>query len=161
MKSTRSAQLLGLTLAAGLAVVACGSDSDTSSSSDTSGTGTTAATDAPGTSDAPATGDAVNLADDCPATIVLQTDWMPEAEHGFLYNMIGDGYEMDAGKAYVTGPLVDSNGNDTGVELQIRSGGVPQNFSPVTQIMYADEDVLLGFVYTDEVIQFSGDFPKS
>ncbi len=155
MKTTRSAKLLGLTLAAGLAVAACGSDSssDSSSSNSTSPSGTTATTDAMGS------GDAVSLAGDCPETVVLQTDWMPEAEHGFLYNMIGDGYEMDAGKAYVTGPLLDGNGNDTGVKLQVRSGGAPQNFSPVTQIMYANDDVLLGFVYTDEGIQFSGDFP--
>ena len=172
MKPTRSAKLLGITLAAGLAVAACGSDSTSTSSANTDAAGTTASagtTDTAGTtatsgttgtSDAGGTtGDAVNLADDCPATVTLQTDWMPEAEHGFLYNMIGDGYEMDAGKAYVTGPLVDGNGNDTGVKLQIRSGGAPQNFSPVTQIMYSNDDVLLGFVYTDEGIQFSGDFP--
>ena len=47
MKSTRSAKLLGLTLAAGLAVAACGSDSDSdSSSSDTSSSDTTATTEA-------------------------------------------------------------------------------------------------------------------
>ena len=84
---------------------------------------------------------------------------MPEAEHGFLYQMVGEGYEIDAGKAYVTGPLIDAAGNDTGVKIQIRSGGAAQNFSPVTQIMYADDSVTLGYVYTDEAIQFSGDFP--
>ena len=84
---------------------------------------------------------------------------MPEAEHGFLYQMVGEGYEIDAGKAYVTGPLIDAAGNDTGVKIQIRSGGAAQNFSPVTQIMYADDSITLGYVYTDEAIQFSGDFP--
>jgi hypothetical protein len=166
MKSTRSAKLLGLTLAAGLAVAACGSDS--SSSSDTSSSGTTATTDAMAeTTDAPtdttattdAMGEGVSLVGDCPDTVAIQLDWMPEAEHGFLYQMVGEGYEIDAGKAYVTGPLIDANGNDTGVKIQIRSGGAAQNFSPVTQIMYANDDVLLGFVYTDEAIQFSGDFP--
>ena len=101
----------------------------------------------------------MSLAGDCPETVVIQTDWMPEAEHGFLYQMVGEGYEIDAGKAYVTGPLIDAGGNDTGVEIQIRSGGAAQNFSPVTQIMYADDAVTLGYVYTDEAIQFSGDFP--
>lgn len=154
MKTTRSVKLLGLTLAAGLAVAACGSDSDSDSgSSDTTATseGTTETTEA--------TTEAVSLAGDCPETVAIQLDWMPEAEHGFLYQMIGEGYEVDAGKAYVTGPLIDANGNDTGVKIQIRSGGAAQNFSPVTQIMYANDDVLLGFVYTDEAIQFSGDFP--
>ena len=101
----------------------------------------------------------MSLAGDCPETVAIQTDWMPEAEHGFLYQLIGEGYEIDTGKAYVTGPLIDANGDDTGVKIQIRSGGAAQNFTPVTQIMYTNDDVLLGFVYTDEAIQFSGDFP--
>jgi len=138
MKTTRSAKLLGITLAAGLAVAACGSDDD-SSSSDTSSDG--------------------SLAGDCPETIVIQLDWMPEAEHGFLYQMIGEGYEIDAGNAYVTGPLIDASGDETGVDVQIRSGGAAQNFTPVSTIMYTDDDILLGFVYTDEAIQFSDEFP--
>jgi hypothetical protein len=110
------------------------------------------------TSDA-ATPSADGLASICPETIVFQTDWMPEAEHGFLYNLVGDGYEMNADKAYVTGPLV-AGGVDQGVKIQIRSGGLPQQFTPVTQIMYNDPDILAGFVYTDEAIQFSGsEFP--
>ena len=161
MKSTRSAKLLGVTLAAGLVVAACGSDDDTSSSDGTTATESTeASTETTGaTTETTADGEAVSLAGDCPETVVIQLDWMPEAEHGFLYQMIGEGYEIDAGNAYVTGPLIDGGGNDTGVEVQIRSGGAAQNFSPVTQIMYSDDDVLLGFVYTDEAIQFSGDFP--
>jgi len=174
MNKQRSVSLLGLALAASLAVAACGSDSDDSSTTDapadtTAGTtadttaGTTADTTAGTTGDttagSAATGEGVSLAGDCPDTVVIQTDWMPEAEHGFLYQMVGEGYEIDAGKAYVTGPLIDAAGNDTGVKIQIRSGGAAQNFSPVTQIMYADDSVTLGYVYTDEAIQFSGDFP--
>ncbi len=126
---------------------------------------TTPATEAPKPTTADTTGGTtgaggpVTLKGDCPDTVVIQTDWMPEAEHGFLYQMVGEGYEMDKGKAYVTGPLVDAKGNDTGVKIQIRSGGSPQQFSPVTQIMYADDSILLGYVYTDEAIQFSGEFP--
>jgi hypothetical protein len=178
MNKQRSVSLLGLALAASLAVAACGSDSDDSSTTDapadtTAGTtaDTTAGTTADTTADttagttgdttagSAATGEGVSLAGDCPDTVVIQTDWMPEAEHGFLYQMVGEGYEIDAGKAYVTGPLIDAAGNDTGVKIQIRSGGAAQNFSPVTQIMYADDSVTLGYVYTDEAIQFSGDFP--
>ena len=73
--------------------------------------------------------------------------------------MVGEGYEIDAGKAYVTGPLIDAAGNDTGVKIQIRSGGAAQNFTPVTQIMYTDDSITLGYVYTDEAIQFSEEFP--
>jgi len=99
------------------------------------------------------------LAGLCPDTVAIQLDWMPEAEHGFLYELIGDGYTIDKDLAYVTGPLVDSDGNDTGVDIQVRSGGAPQQYTPVTQIMYNDDSVLLGFVYTDEAIQFSDTFP--
>ena len=132
MNKQRSASLLGLALAASLAVAACGSDSDDSSTTDapadtTAGTtGDTTAGTAAGRS---ARGEAVSLAGDCPETVVIQTDWMPEAEHGFLYQMVGEGYEIDAGKAYVTGPLIDAGGNDTGVQIQIRSGGAAQNFT--------------------------------
>jgi len=178
MNKQRSASLLGLALAASLAVAACGSDSDDSTTTDapadtTAGSTaetpadttadstaeTTADTTADTTAGTEASGEGVSLAGDCPETVVIQTDWMPEAEHGFLYQMVGEGYEIDAGKAYVTGPLIDAGGNDTGVDIQVRSGGAAQNFSPVTQIMYADDAVTLGYVYTDEAIQFSGDFP--
>ncbi len=158
MNKQRSASLLGVALAASLAIAACGSDSDDSATteapSDTAATDTT-----PADTTGEVTGEAVSLADDCPATVAIQTDWMPEAEHGFLYQMIGEGYEVDADNAYVTGPLIDAAGNDTGVLFQVRSGGAAQNFSPVTQIMYSDDSLLLGYVYTDEAIQFSGDFP--
>ncbi len=177
MNKQRSASLLGLALAASLAVAACGSDSDDSTTTDAPADTTAAAlpkrrrtprgrtaettadTTADTTAGTEASGEGVSLAGDCPETVVIQTDWMPEAEHGFLYQMVGEGYEIDAGKAYVTGPLIDAGGNDTGVQIQIRSGGAAQNFSPVTQIMYADDSVTLGYVYTDEAIQFSGDFP--
>ncbi|MBV1894203.1 MAG: hypothetical protein KUG57_09160, partial [Ilumatobacteraceae bacterium] len=81
------------------------------------------------------------------------------AEHGYIYQMVGEGYEIDASKAYVTGPLIDADGHDTGVQIQIRSGGAAQNFSTVTELLYSNDDLLLGYVYTDEAIQFSGDFP--
>jgi hypothetical protein len=84
---------------------------------------------------------------------------MPEAEHGFLYQMVGEGYEIDNGKGYVTGPLIDQNGNDTGVDIQIRSGGSAQQFQAVSQLMYTNEDLLLGYVYTDEAIQYSATKP--
>ena len=154
MKKQRSTSLLGLTLAATLVIAACGSDDDSSSD-------TTADTTADTTSDsmAPDEMDGVSLAGDCPDTVAIQLDWMPEAEHGYIYQMVGEGYEIDASKAYVTGPLIDADGHDTGVQIQIRSGGAAQNFSTVTELLYSNDDLLLGYVYTDEAIQFSGDFP--
>jgi len=161
----RSRTLLAAAVVSALALAACGDDETTESTSAPETTAavvetTAAVTETTGAEVTETTaGETTSLAGICPDTVVIQTDWMPEAEHGFLYNLIGDGYEMDADKAYVTGPLVH-DGVDTGVKLQVRSGGLPQQFTPVTQIMYNDADILAGFVYTDEAIQFSGsEFP--
>ncbi|HEX3087250.1 MAG TPA: hypothetical protein VHQ23_01250, partial [Ilumatobacteraceae bacterium] len=99
------------------------------------------------------------LASVCPATVVIQTDWNPEAEHGFLYNLLGDDYTVDKAKVSVTATLTASGGVDTGVKLEIRSGGPAIGFGTVTAQMYTDPDILLGYVYTDEAIQNSVQFP--
>ena len=173
MQQRRSRTLLAISLVSLVTLAACGDDettdtadttaavaTTTAATEETAAPDTTVATDetaAPDTTGGEASGALTGV---CPDTVVIQTDWMPEAEHGFLYNLVGDGFEMDAGKAYVTGPLLDSEGVDTGVDIQVRSGGSPQQFSPVTQLLYNDDDILLGFVYTDEAIQFSGsEFP--
>jgi|SRR5215217_3422801 len=155
----RTTTVLALALGASLVVAACGDDDDAG----TATTGASATTAAGGTSGGSAAGgdrgEPVDLKGVCPDTVNIQTDWMPEAEHGFLYQIIGDGYSIDTGKAVVTGPLMDRTGHDTGVKFSVHSGGAAQNFSPVTQIMYQDDSLLLGYVYTDEGIQFSGNFP--
>ncbi|MEN9645462.1 MAG: hypothetical protein RL238_2131 [Actinomycetota bacterium] len=163
MHIRRSQKLLAAAVASVLVLAACGDDestdgtaAETTAGSETTAGGTETTAGGSETTAGAASGPLTGV---CPDTVAIQTDWMPEAEHGFLYNLIGDGYEMDADKAYVTGPLV-SGGVDQGVKIQIRSGGLPQQFTPVTQIMYNDDDILAGFVYTDEAIQFSGsEFP--
>jgi len=113
MKNRRSKSLLSLAIGVSLVAVACGDDNNSTSSTaavttaagatettaasattaatsaTTAGTtgGTTAGTSAGGTS-------ATSLKGVCPDTVVLQTDWMPEAEHGFIYQMIGAGYTI-------------------------------------------------------------------
>jgi hypothetical protein len=99
------------------------------------------------------------LASVCPATVVIQTDWNPEAEHGFLYNLLGTDYTVDKAKVSVTGTLTASGGVDTGVKLEVRSGGPAIGFGTVTAQMYTDPDILLAYVYTDEAIQNSAQFP--
>ena len=158
----RSTTVLALALGTSLVVAACGDDDDagtaTTAAPATTAAGGTATTTG-GSAAGGDRGEAVDLKGVCPDTVNIQTDWMPEAEHGFLYEIVGDGYSIDTGKAVVTGPLLDRTGHDTGVKFSIHSGGAPQNFSPVTQIMYQDDSLLLGYVYTDEAIQFSGTFP--
>ena len=119
------------------------------------GGGDDAATDTTAAAAAP-TG--VSLAGICPDTVTFQTDWNPESEHGFLYQMVGDGYEVDAAGVRVTGPLVTSAG-DTGVKIQVRSGGPAVGFQSPTSMMYQDPDIFLGFVSTDGAVQDSGEFP--
>jgi hypothetical protein len=156
---------LGVPFAGLLLLAACGSDDD--SGSDTTAAGGAETTAAGGADTTAATGGdttaaggaaAGSLAGVCPETVVFQTDWNPEAEHGQLYNMVGDGYEVDTGTLRVTGPLV-SGGEDTGVKIEIRAGGPAIGFQTVTSQLYADPDILLGYVSTDEAIQNSGEFP--
>ncbi|KQQ09575.1 hypothetical protein [Rathayibacter sp. Leaf296] len=88
----------------------------------------------------------------CPATVVVQTDWNPEAEHGHLYEMIGEGHTVDTGLKSVTGPLMAS-GEYTGVDLEVRAGGPAIGFSSVNSQMYSDESITMGYVSTDFAVQ--------
>ena len=174
MQRRRTRSLIAVSLAGAVALAACGSDTKTASNTAApAGTTATAATTAPAVTTGPAattapaettagttapSGAAGALKDVCPATVVIQTDWNPEGEHGFLYNMVGSDYTIDKAKVSVTGTLV-SGGADTGVKLEIRSGGPAIGYGTVTAQMYTDDSILLGYVYTDEAIQNSAQFP--
>jgi hypothetical protein len=110
------------------------------------------------TSAAPAAAGAVDLSGVCPATVVMQTDWNPEADHGALYEMVGPNYTVDTAKKTVTGDLM-SGGKSTGVKIQIRSGGPAIGYQSVTQQMYTDTSITLGYVSTDEALQNSAKLP--
>ncbi len=103
---------------------------------------------------------AIDLSEVCPATVVIQTDWNPEAEHGHLYQLLGDTYTIDAGAKSVSGPLMAS-GEYTGVDVEIRSGGPAIGFQTVSSQMYQDPDITLGYVSTDEAIQLSSETPTT
>ncbi|MGW1617139.1 hypothetical protein ACWCQZ_48960 [Streptomyces sp. NPDC002285] len=105
-------------------------------------------------------GGALDLASVCPATVVLQTDWQPEAEYGTFYNLVGDGYTLDRAKKSLKGPLV-SQGRSTGVDLEIRTGGAAISFQPVSAAMYADKSITIGQVATDEAVHFSAKLPTT
>ena len=114
-------------------------------------------TAAPDTTAAAATG--VDLvAAGCPATVSIQTDWNPEAEHGNLYQLVGPGYTVDKAKLRVTGDLM-AGGKTTGVKVEIRAGGPAIGYSQVTAELYKDPSILLGFTSTDEAVAHSTDFP--
>ena len=105
--------------------------------------------------------EAVDLSGFCPATIVIQTDWFPEAEHGALYGMVGEGAEIDADNKIVSGPLVQHGGGETGVNIEIRTGGPAVGFQQVVSIMAQDSDVTFGYVATDEAIENHADNPTT
>ena len=129
--------LIGVAIAASLALAACGGSDGASD--------TTMPTAAEGI-DLAAAG--------CPATVNIQTDWFPEAEHGNLYNLIGAGYTIDAKKLTVTGDLI-SGGKTTGVQVQVRAGGPAIGYGRPIAAMYEDPEILLGFVGTDEAVSQS------
>ena len=130
-----------------LTLASCGS-----STGDSAGTTTPAAS-----TDAPTPG-SVDLSGVCPATVILQTDWNPEAEHGFLYQLLGPDYQVDTSATAVRGDLVAAGG-PTGVKVEIRSGGPAIGYQQVTAELYTDPDIMLGFVGTAEAISHSSDKP--
>ena len=115
--------------------------------SDSAATDTTAA--------APTTG--ASLADVCPATIVVQTDWFPESEHGGSYQLMSDDAVASKDTGAVSGSLV-VNGEPAGVKLEIRAGG-PFLESPVVTEMYQDNAITFGYVGTDVAITRYNDAP--
>jgi hypothetical protein len=181
MKTRRTSRLLALPIAAAMVLAACGDD-DEDATTDTGATDQSAvdtepadtqspgtepvATEPPGTEPAatepagtePSDGAEGVLTGICPDVVTIQTDWNPEAEHGWIYQMVGDDPTIDKDGVLVRGPLV-SGGVDTGVDIEIRSGGPAIGFQTVTSQLYSDEDILLGYVYTDEGIQNSVEFP--
>jgi hypothetical protein len=143
MRTTyRIAGATALATALAIGVSACGSDDD-SSSADSSPS---------------AAAGAVNLADVCPATVVIQTDWNPEADHANVYSLLGPNPSVDADKKSVTGDLV-AGGESTGIKVEIRAGGPAIGFQTASSQMYSDKSITMGYVSTDEAIQFSGKLP--
>jgi len=113
-----------------------------------------------GSTPAAAKGAKVDLASVCPSTIVFQTDWNPEADHGQLYEMVGPNPQIDSDKKIVTGDLY-SQGAPTGVKIEIRSGGPAIGYQTVSSQIYSDKSITMGYISTDEAVQFSDKFPMT
>jgi hypothetical protein len=93
------------------------------------------------------TAEPVDLSEVCPDPIVIQTDWFPESEHGAVYNLLGDDYEVDVDNKIVSGSLV-SEGQPTGIGVEIRAGGAA-GAGDVETLMYTDDDITFAFGTTD------------
>jgi hypothetical protein len=96
----------------------------------------------------------------CPDTVKIATDWFPEAEHGHLYELVGPDPTFEASSEYsVTGPLMAS-GEYTGVDITIVSGGSARpDFLQPDGMLYAEPDILLGYVGNDEAVVHSNTYP--
>ncbi|WP_026145907.1 hypothetical protein [Nocardioides sp. Iso805N] len=150
-RMTAAGAILG---ALALAATACGSSNSSDTSAADSGSS------APAAASSAATGAAVDLSGVCPSTVVVQTDWNPEADHGHLYQMLGPNPTIDSNKKSVTGDLY-ANGQSTGVKLEIRAGGPAIGYSTVSAQMYQDKSITMGYVSTDEAVEFSGKLPTT
>jgi hypothetical protein len=128
-----------LALATVLALAACGSDEPTTESTTITETGTAA------------------LADVCPSTIVFQTDWFPQGEHGGLYELLGDDYVVSKDRGTTSGTMV-LDGEDLGVDVEVRAGG-PFIQSPVVTQMYQDDAITMGYVGNDVAVARYADAP--
>jgi len=148
MRRTRSvAAVAAGILLTSATLAACSSDSDDDAAAP-SGAATSAAAGG------------VDLSDVCPATVVVQTDWNPEADHGHLYELVGPGYKVDANQKSVTGDLV-SGGKPTGVKIEVRAGGPAIGFTQPSAQMYQDKSITMAYVSTDEAVQLSDKFPTT
>ena len=103
---------------------------------------------------APPASGALSLKGVCPDTVVVQSNWFPEAEHGAVYQLLGPGYRIDAATKRISGPLVAS-GKDTGVRIEIRAGGPAVGFQSAAALMYQKPEITLGMLQSDEIIQVS------
>ena len=97
---------------------------------------------------------AVSLAGICPSTIVVQTDWYPEADDFIPYQLAAANGTVNTSNKSYTAELL-AGGKDTGVKIQVRAGGPAIGDQLVPAEMYEDSSILLGFVETDEGIELS------
>ena len=109
--------------------------------------------EAPPTTEGAATG--TSLKGICPDTIVIQTDWFPEAEHGALYELIGDDYKVDGDNNVVSGSLIGSGGASTGIGIEVRSGGPSVGFQGPDAQMYTDPSITMGYSGTGAAATFA------
>lgn len=74
--------------------------------------------------------------------------------------MLGPNPSVNTNQKSVTSDLY-ANGQPTGVKLEIRAGGPAIGYSTVSAEMYEDKSITLGYVNTDESIEFSGKLPTT
>jgi hypothetical protein len=161
-RKNRSIAIGAVFVALAIVMAACSSSSKSSSSSSAASTATTAAstaTTAGSTATTAAASSSVSLAGICPNPIIAQTDWNPESDHFVYYEVASPNGTVDSNKKTYTAELIAHGGQDTGVKIQIRSGGPATGNQLNSALLYEDQSILLGFVETDEAIENSQSQP--
>jgi hypothetical protein len=141
-RKLKAALIGGVALATLAAACSSGTSSSVSSSSTTGA----------------ASSSATSLAGLCPSTVVVQTDWYPEADDFIPYQLAAANGTVDTSNKSYTAELL-AQGKDTGVKIQVRAGGPAIGDQLVAAQMYEDPSILLGFVETDQAIELSSTQP--
>ncbi|MEU2199941.1 ABC transporter substrate-binding protein [Isoptericola sp. NPDC019482] len=94
----------------------------------------------------------------CPATVGIQTSWTPGTDNAYIYRLLGPDPMIDSATGTVSGPLY-TEGEYAGVDVEIRAGGPAIGYQTVQSQLYTDDDILLGFVPTDNQIATFADQP--
>lgn len=105
-----------------------------------------------------AANDPLDLGPVCPPTLVIQTDFNPETTYGWTYNLLGSEYTVDDKRKLVRGPLMAGDRN-TGVNVEIRGGGPPVDFTDPGKLMYDDRSITFAYVATDSQIAQYAEYP--
>ncbi|MFV2038820.1 MAG: hypothetical protein ACC660_01100, partial [Acidimicrobiales bacterium] len=134
MTLSKLLRLVAVLMVFGLIAAACGND-DADGGSAAGGGG--------------AASEAGALTGVCPDPLVIQTDWFPEAEHGAMYQLIGDDYTVDTNSKVVKGSLVLSGGVDSGIDVEVRTGGPAIGFTAPRVQAYTDDSIHLLYSSND------------
>ena len=68
-----------------------------------------------------------------------------------MYELIGEGYEIDKENGVIRGPMV-LGGTDLGVDWEVRAGGPFLGASSVSEHMALDDSIHLGYASTDQQV---------
>lgn len=81
----------------------------------------------------------------CPNPLVIQTDWLPEPEHGAVYQLTRGEGSFDPETGRFQGPLAA----DPSLTIEIRIGGPFNEFAFMPFLLRDDPSVFLGYLTTN------------
>ncbi len=146
MKAKKSIALLSVAAMAVLA--ACGSDDDSGDA-----TGDTSAPES--TDDMTETTDDMAEGDVCPPSLIIQTDWFPELEHGGTYQLIGPDGTADIDSVSYSGPVQEQYAVGGLEEIEIKTVSFDKNNSSIL----LDGEADMAYITMSDIIKDSAAVP--